>query len=217
MYASESLHFGIVSTDLVCAIKKTLRASEQDRADVALARAQWRKRQKQWKPEHLVFIDETGLNTKMVRLYGRAHKSQRCFDKAPYGHWHTNTFIAALRIQGLCAPWLLDGPMDTESFRVYIDRLLIPQLRHGDLVICDNLCCHRAAGIAEHGARILYLPPYSPDLNPIEMLFAKLKTLMRQQAQRSLDGLSAALAESLNQISSGECQNYIRHPQYATN
>lgn len=168
-----------------------------------------------------MFLDETGLNTKMTRLHGRAPRAQRCYGKAPYGHWHTNTFIAALRVDGVCAPWLLDGPMDAECFRVYVEKLLAPQLHRGDLVICDNLSCHRAAGVAEtladHGAQILYLPPYSPDLNPIEMVFAKIKALLRQRAQRTLEGMSEALVHILTQFSSVECRNYLRHAQYTTN
>jgi transposase len=174
-----------------------------------------------WDASRLVFIDETGLNTKMTRLYGRALRSERCICKIPHGHWHTNTFIAGLRTSGLCAPWLLDGPMNGECFQVYIEKVLCPTLSPGDMVICDNLSCHRSANvrqaIEERGAQLKFLPAYSPDLNPIEMVFSKLKSLMRKQSARELDALCEHLRDVLNAFSSTECIRYIQHAQYATN
>ena len=186
-----------------------------------LAREQWRDQQSTWQPSRLVFIDETGLNTKMTRGFGRALRSDRCLCKIPHGHWHTNTFIAALRVEGLQAPWLLDGPMNAEAFLVYVKQVLGPELHPEDLVVCDNLSSHHAAGVREAveevGATLLYLPPYSPDLNPIEMAFSKLKALLRKHVAREFDALADAVADVLKDFSSAECRNFIRHANYATN
>jgi transposase len=188
---------------------------------VRLARAHWREQQATWNSSRLVFIDETGLNTKMTRGFGRALQSERCLCKIPHGHWHTNTFIAALRVKGLNAPWLLDGPMNGEAFLVYVKQVLCPELRPGDLVVCDNLSSHHAAGVREAieevGATLLYLPPYSPDLNPIEMAFSKLKALLRKYGARDFDALAFAVSDVLKSFSSAECMNFIRHANYATN
>ncbi len=138
--------------------------------------------------ESLVFLDETGVNTKMARLYGWAPVGERCRDRVPFGHWKTMTFIAGLRLTGMTAPWVLDGPMDGDAFRVYVRDVLAPTLRRGDVVVLDNLPAHKVAGIREaitaRRAQLFYLPPYSPDMNPIEMAFAKLKALLRQQPAR---------------------------------
>jgi len=157
----------------------------------------------------------------MTRGYGRALRSERCLCKVPHGHWHTNTFIAALRSEGLCAPWLLDGPMNGEAFLVYIQQVLGPVLRLGDLVVCDNLSCHRTAGvqvaIEAAGAQLLYLPPYSPDLNPIEMVFSKLKALLRKHVAREFNELICSVSNALTCFSSDECLNFIHHANYTTN
>ncbi len=185
------------------------------------ARQEWKRRQPEWKPSQLVFIDETGLNTKMTRGYGRALRSERCICKVPHGHWHTNTFIAALRLDGLKAPWLLDGPMNGQAFLVYVEQVLGPELHPGDMVVCDNLSCHRTAGVRQAveqvGAKLLYLPPYSPDLNPIEMAFSKLKSLLRKHVAREFNELTRSVAKALKSFSPNECQNFIRHANYATN
>jgi transposase len=169
----------------------------------------------------LVFIDETGLNTKMTRLYGRAKTSNRCVAGVPFGHWHSNTFIAALRVDGLHAPWLLDGAMNGESFLTYVTRVLAPTLLPGDIVICDNLSSHKVAGVAEAmqgaGASLYYLPPYSPDLNPIEMAFAKLKAFLRRESPRELPQLVQAVAEALDTFSPAQCKNFLTHCNYTTN
>lgn len=157
----------------------------------------------------------------MTRGSGRALRSERCLCKIPHGHWRTNTFIAALRVEGLNAPWLLDGPMNGDAFLVYVKQVLGPELRPGDLVVCDNLSSHHAAGVREAirevGATLLYLPPYSPDLNPIEMAFSKLKALLRKHAAREFDALACAVSDVLKDFSSAECRNFIRHANYATN
>ena len=185
------------------------------------ARKKWRDQQPKWAVERLVFIDETGLNTKMTRLYGRARTSDRCVAGVPFGHWHSNTFIAALRVDGLHAPWLLDGPMNGESFLTYIRLVLAPALRPGDMVICDNLSSHKVAGVAEAikevGGHLCYLPPYSPDLNPIEMAFAKLKAYMRMKSARKFPELIQNVAEALDKFPPAQCRNFLKHSQYATN
>ena len=168
--------------------------------------------------EKLVFIDETWLSTSMTRRYGRAARGQRCIASAPHGHWKTTTFVAGLRHQQLTAPMVADGPMDGEMFLAYVRQFLCPTLRPGDIVILDNLSSHKVAGVqqavAAAGARTLYLPPYSPDLNPIEKLFAKLKALLRGAAKRSIDALWNQIGELLNALSSTECANYFASCEY---
>ena len=157
----------------------------------------------------------------MTRLHGRSQVGQRCLAKVPYGHWQSATFIAALRQDGLSAPWLVDGPMDGEVFLTYLREVLGPELRPGDLVICDNLASHKVKGVQEAivacGAELRYLPAYSPDLNPIEMAFSKLKALLRQTAARTWDQLLEATAQALNTFSPQQCLNFLQHAQYATN
>ncbi len=156
----------------------------------------------------------------MTRLYGRAARGARCLARVPHGHWQTATFVAALRQDRLCAPWLIDGPMDGTMFLAYVERVLCPDLQPGDLVICDNLSSHKVAGVAEaiaaRGAQLQYLPAYSPDLNPIEMAFSKLKALLRNAAARDLESLITATAQALDDFSPDECRNFLRHAQYAT-
>jgi transposase len=168
----------------------------------------------------LVFIDETGLNTKMARLYGRSPRSQRCLGRVPHGHWHTSTFIAALRVDAVTAPFLIEGAVDTDVFTAYLQQVLGPELREGDTVILDNLATHKTASVAAllaaRGARVRYLPPYSPDLNPIEQAFAKLKAHLRQTAARTLTDLQAALVPALASFTSAHCQGFFCHAQYAS-
>ncbi|MEK6246528.1 MAG: IS630 family transposase, partial [Pseudomonadota bacterium] len=148
-----------------------MRAAEQDRPDVARRRQRWRAWQRYMDGSRFVFLDETGLNTKMTRLYGRALRGERLVAAVPHGHWHTTTFIAGLRQSGVIAPLVLDGPMTGAAFRAYVEQALVPALKPGDVVVMDNLAAHKVAGIEEAialaGASLLYLPPYSPDLNPI--------------------------------------------------
>jgi transposase len=156
----------------------------------------------------------------MTRLYGRSEIGERCLAKMPYGHWQTATFIAALRHDGLSAPWLVDGPMDGDLFLTYVRQALGPQLRPGDLVICDNLASHKVKGveraITARGAQLQYLPAYSPDLNPIEMAFAKLKALVHQAAARTWDQLLQATARAIDTFSPQQCSNFFRHASYAS-
>lgn len=156
----------------------------------------------------------------MTRLYGRSPIGERCLATVPFGHWQTATFIAALRYDRLSAPWLIDGPMDGSLFRAYLEQVLCPELRRGDLVICDNLSSHKVQGVQEAlaacGARLRYLPAYSPDLNPIEMAFAKLKADLRRAAARDWESLLHATASALGTFTPVHCSNFFRHARYAT-
>jgi transposase len=168
--------------------------------------------------ERLVFIDETGAATNMARRYGRCPRGQRLVTSVPWGHWKTTTFIAALRVDQLTAPCVFDGPIDGASFLAYVEQCLVPTLRSGDIVVMDNLASHKVAGIKQAieaaGAQVRYLPPYSPDLNPIEQFFAKLKAMLRKAAARTLDALIAAIADALTKIGSRECLNYLANQGY---
>ena len=185
---------------------------------MAQARENWKADQARLDPQKLVFVDETGASTKMVRIRGRCRRGQRLIGKAPWGHWKTTTFTAGLRLDGITAPFILDGPMNGEAFLVYAEKLLAPSLSEGDIVILDNLPAHKVAGVREaieaRGARLLYLPPYSPDLNPIEMAFAKLKALLRKAAKRSIEALWDAIAEILHAFPPQECAAYFKHAGY---
>src|SRR5215472_8386674 len=170
--------------------KKSLHASEQDRPDVARRRTQWKKYQGRLDPRRLVFIDETWAKTNMTRTHGRAARGKRLVAKAPHGRWRTLTFLAALRHDRIDAPCVIDGPINGESFQAYVEQLLVPVLKPGDVVNIDNLGSHKGKAVRQAirsvGAKLLFLPPYSPDLNPIEQLFAKLKTLLRKAAERTV-------------------------------
>ena len=172
-------------------------------------------------PERLVFIDETGTTTKMTRLRGRCPKGQRLLAKAPFGHWKTQTFVAGLRCGALTAPFVIDAPMNQCIFETYVETQLAPTLKPGDVVIADNLSAHKSAAaekaIRARGAWLLFLPPYSPDLNPIEMAFAKLKALLRARAIRTIDALWRAIGEICDLFTSQECQNYFAAAGYGFN
>ena len=169
-------------------------------------------------PARLVFIDETWAKTNMVRLRGWAPRGQRLVCAVPHGHWKTSTFVAALRSTGLTAPLVIDRAMNGASFLAYVRQFLAPTLSLGDVVVMDNLPSHKVAGVREaieaRGATLLYLPPYSPDLNPIEMVFAKLKALLRSAAARTVDALWTTLGTLLDQFSPAECARYLRHCGY---
>jgi transposase len=207
-------------TGTASALKKILHASEQERADVAEARQRWTEDQPSLDPARLVFIDETGTSTNMTRLRGRARRGARLVGRVPHGHWKITTFVAGLRCDAVTAPFVIDRPMNGPIFRTYLERCLIPTLTPGDIVIMDNLSSHKVAGVREAieaaGARLVYLPPYSPDLNPIERLFAKLKALLRKAAERSIDALWATIGKLLDAFSPQECANYLRHSGYAS-
>jgi transposase len=198
--------------------KKTLHAAEQERADVAQARSAWAAEQPSLDPAHLVFLDETWASTNMTPTRGRSPKGSRCLGRAPYGHWRTTTFVGALRQRGLVAPLVLDGPINGRAFRAWIEQFLVPELHPDDIVALDNLGSHKVAGIAAAieaaGATLRYLPPYSPDYNPIEQVFAKLKTLLRKTAARTVEALWTAIGCLLDQFAADECGRYIRHAGY---
>jgi transposase len=180
-------------TGVASRLKKSLFAAEQERGDVALARWLWRRGQKSIDPERLVFIDEMGAATDMVRRYGRARRGERLIGHAPHGHWKTTTFLAALRHDRITAPMVTDGPINGALFTAYVETFLVAELKPGDVVVMDNLSCHKIEAVREAieaaGAELLFLPPYSPDLNPIEQVFAKLKALLRKAAKRTVSAL----------------------------
>jgi transposase len=198
--------------------KKTSHAAEQERAEVRAAREVWFADQPDLDPTRLIFIDETGLNTKMARMRGRCRKGERLFASIPHGHWRTTTFVAGLRLGGLGAPMLLDGAMNADAFLAYVEHVLVPELQPGDIVIMDNLSVHKGAAIRgaiqAAGASLQFLPPYSPDFNPIEQAFAKLKALMRKAAARTKEALWNKVGEILGAFTPGECKNYFTAAGY---
>jgi transposase len=193
--------------------KKTAHAAEQDRPDILKRRQDWFERQIDLDPERLVFIDETWASTKMARSHGRAPKGQRLRMSVPHGHWKTTTFVAGIRTSGLIAPFVLDGPINRDAFEVYVDKVLVPDLRPGDVVIMDNLSSHKGPRVREMieaaGAGLLYLPPYSPDFNPIEKAFSKLKALLRKAAERTVEGLWTTIGQLLEAFTPTDCANYF--------
>lgn len=169
-------------------------------------------------PRRLAFIDETSVATNMVRHYGRNPRGERLVCKVPHGHWKTSTFIAALRHNRVSAPLLLDGPMNGPSFLAYVEQILAPTLRRDDIVVMDNVSVHKVAGVREaieaRGADLFYLPPYSPDLNPIEQLFSKLKAILRAAAARTIKRLWAVIGARLKDFSPRECAAYLLNAGY---
>lgn len=182
------------------------------------ARVDWFEGQTDLDPAKLLFIDETGASTKMARSHGRALKGERCRAAIPHGHWKTTTFTGALRLGGMTAPMILDGPMDGTAFLAYVGQVLVPELKAGDVVVMDNLPAHKVSGVREAieaaGASLLYLPPYSPDFNPIEMAFSKLKAALRKAAARTIPELWKAIAEAIETFTPAECQNYFANAGY---
>lgn len=203
----------------VSASKKTVHAAEQERPDVAEARAAWQRDQGTLDPSRLVFIDETGTSTNMARLYGRAKRGLRALGRTPWGHWKTVTFTAALRLDGITAPFVIDQPMNGAIFVEYIRQCLVPTLRLGDIVVMDNLPAHKNERVRElieaAGAELRYLPPYSPDLNPIEQVFAKLKSMMRKAKERTVPALYDRIGAVLDLCPEHECPNYFANSGYA--
>ena len=186
---------------------------------MARRRAQWKKLQGRIDPSRLAFLDETWTKTNMAPLRGWAPRGERLKAPVPHGHWKTMTFLAALRHDRVEAPWLLDGPIDGASFRTYVERVLAPTLRPGDIVVMDNLGSHKGAAVRQAiraaGARLFFLPKYSPDLNPIEQLFSKIKHWLRKASARTRDALSDATGHILESVTSDECANYFAKAGYA--
>ena len=195
-------------------------AREQDRPDISRRRAQWRNYQGRIDPERLVFIDETWAKTNMTRTHGWAARGARLLAKIPHGHWNTTTFLAALRHDRIDAPCLFDGPINGELFLAYVERVLGPTLKPGDIVILDNLGSHKGKAVRKAiraaGARLIFLPKYSPDLNPIEQVFAKLKTLLRKAGARTIEAICAAIGQLLGSFTPQECANYFKNAGYAS-
>lgn len=185
---------------------------------MAAARRQWQR----WQPlrdvRQYVFLDECGVTTDLLRRYGRSPRGTRLHDHTPCSHWQTQTVIAGLRLEGLTAPAVFDGPIDTPSFRAYVEQVLVPTLRPGDVVVLDNLAVHKQpeirTAIEGAGATIRFLPPYSPDFNPIEQAFAKLKAFLRAARPRSFDHVCELIATAVGLFEPAECANYVRHSGY---
>jgi transposase len=198
-------------------------ASEQERADVRERRREWidlRQPRMRLQPGRLVFIDETAVTTKMTRLRGRSLCGERLAAAAPFGRWGTQTFIAGLRCDGLTAPWIINGAMDRVAFNTYVETQLAPTLQPGEVVILDNLSVHKSPRAAEilraRGAWFLFLPQYSPDLNPIEMAFSKLKAHLRAASARTFDALWKALGDICALFDPDECWNFFKAAGYAS-
>lgn len=200
--------------------KKSLRAAEQHRADVARARRRWIRQQGYLDTTRLVFIDETAVTIYMVRLRGRCPRGERLISHVPQGAWKTITFVAALRHNKMVAPMVLDGPINGAAFVAYIEQCLAPTLKRGDIVVIDNLPAHKVAGVKEAieaaGATVQYLPQYSPDFNPIEMPFSKFKAFLRKVSERTVRGLCRRIGSFVRTVSRAECRNYFRHAGYAS-
>jgi transposase len=186
---------------------------------VARKRERWKRYQARLDPRRLVFIDETWAKTNMTRTHGRCAKGQRLVDKVPHGQWKTLTFLAALRCDAITAPFVLDGPINGDWFLAYVEQVLVPTLKPGDVVVMDNLGSHKGKAvrraIRQAGAHLLFLPPYSPDLNPIEQVFAKLKTLLRKAAERTVEATWRRIGKLLDHFSADECANYLVNSGYA--
>ena len=182
------------------------------------AREAWFAGQPYLDPARLVFLDETWTATNMARLRGRSPRGERLRSPVPHGHWKTTTLVAGLRLSGIAAPFVLDGPINRDAFQAYVDQVLVPELTPGDIVVMDNLGSHKGpavrAAIETAGARLLFLPPYSPDFNPIEMAFSKLKALLRKAAERTVEGLWSAIGRLLDTVTPTECANFFAAAGY---
>jgi len=199
-------------------LKKSLRAAERKRADVARARRRWIREQGLLDPARLVFIDETAVTTNMVRPNGWSPRGERLIGEVPMGRWETLTFIAGFRRTGIVAPMMIKGAMNGEAFLAYIEQCLAPTLRRSDIVVIDNVSFHKVAGVEEAikvcGAELRYLPQYSPDLNPIELVFHPLKALLRKAAERTVHGLRRCVRSFIRGLEPAECIGYFTHAGY---
>ena len=195
--------------------KKSLHAAERDTPENLIRRQEFLAAIAEVEPEHLVFLDETGLTTSLTRLYGRAPSGVRVAEATPESHWSVVTLIAALRLTGMVAPMTIPAATDGEIFRAYVEHFLVAALRPGDVVVMDNLSSHKVPGIQEKietaAAKLLYLPPYSPDLNPIEKAWSKLKQILRTAKARSEELLDQATGEALKLITSEDAKGWFRH------
>ena len=212
------VRFGGSLNVAISAIKKTLYAVEQKRLEVARARRRWMREQGMFDPARLVFIDETWTNTSMVRLRGRGLRGERLIGYAPHGNWKTLTFVAGLRHRAVVAPFVLEGAINGSMFLAYVKQALVPTLKRGDIVIMDNLPAHKVDGVEQAieaaGATLLYLPPYSPDLNPIEPAFSKVKAHLRKAAEHTIQRLTRKIGRIVTEFPPQECNNFFRHAGY---
>lgn len=212
MIARTSLRLGQTVT------KKVLQAAERDRSDVRHKRACWRGQSAKVAVKHFVFLDETGTNTSMTRLYGRAPRGQCLVDKVPQENWQQTTLVAGSRSDGVLAPFVVEGARDAATFEGEVEQVLVPRLRPGDIVVLDRLSSHRDAAVRravqKAGASVWYLPPYSPDYNPIEQMWAKVKALLRQVKARTTAALWDALGEALTAVTPEDCLNGFLHCGY---
>lgn len=191
---------------------------EQNREDVKAEREKWKQQAPLLSADSLVFLDETGAKTNMTRRYGRAPVGKRVEDQAPFGRWNTTTLIAAVRTSGAFAPLLLDGATDGDAFLAWVEQFLVPSLRKGDIVVMDNLSSHKTTAVLHAieaaGAYLLYLPPYSPDLNPIEKMWSKIKAILRGAKARTYEALMEAVAKALSAITPSDIAGWFRHCGY---
>jgi transposase len=196
-----------------------MRAAEQDRPDVAEKRTRWQTWQVGIDPSRLLFIDETWATTNMTRLRGRAAAGQRVIGVVPHGHWKTTTLIAAMGLAGVQCSMVIDGAINRPGFEAFIQQVLLPTLKPGQIVVMDNLSSHKGPRVAElihqASAELLYLPPYSPDLSPIEPAFSKIKQLLRSAAHRTADALWGSMQSILDRVNASDANGYFRHCGYA--
>jgi transposase len=187
---------------------------------VRIRRASWHEQFTGDYSSRLVFVDESGANTQMTRWRGRAPTDQRLVARIPHRHYKTTTLIAAIRLEGPCAPWLFDGAMNGEMFLAWVEQGLVPSLRETDLVVMDNLATHKCRGVQQAieavGAQLLFLPPYSPDFNPIENMWSKIKQILRSAAPRTRLQLQAAAKVAFHAITATDCKGFFSHARYAT-
>jgi transposase len=198
--------------------KKSLQAAERKRADVARARRRWVREQGLLDPARLVFIDETAITTNMVRPNGWNPRGERLVGDVPMGRWETLTFIAGFRQTGIVAPMVIKGAMNGEAFLAYVEQCLVPILKRRDIVVVDNVSFHKVVGVEEAiqaaGASLRYLPPYSPEFNPIELVFHPVKALLRKAAERTIEGLERCVCSFIRVLKPSECMGYFRHAGY---
>lgn len=198
-----------------------MRATEQDRPDVQEQRLAWVEEFDTISAHKLVFIDESAASTSLARLYGRCAVGERLSGSAPAGHWLTCTLISAVRLDGPFAPMILDGPMDGVAFLAWVEQCLVPGLRQGEIVVMDNLGSHKVTGVREAieaaGCTLRYLPPYSPDMNPIENMWSQVKSKLRKMAARTFDALSDAVGATVTSVSKSDCKGFFDHCGYRVN
>jgi len=200
--------------------KKTLRASEQDSPEVKKQRKAWKRKLRKIDRKRLVFLDESGAKTNMTRQYGRALQGERLFDSVSGSQWSTTTMLSAIRLEGVVTAMVTEGAMNTLLFHGFVEKFLAPELRPGDIVVMDNLSSHKASCVAEAieavGAEVWYLPPYSPDFNPIELMWSKVKNLLRSFAARTKRTLITAIGKALNAVTPEDTQGWFAHDGYGT-